>query len=148
MALENFNVFGAIVFVAQEMIITGTAVLKNKSQISRTRKFPVTFQRKNADEVVTFSALIEDKKISYAIGYQSYVISGIDVTGGFSETEHIGSAMETFLKAMDKAVWISENTDDNYVDRAIELEEKGLPESEIQEILDKEFPLPKGKRDR
>lgn len=107
MALQNFNVFGMIVFAGEEMIITATA-LKGKKTIERTFRYPVKFERPNEEAVISFAALIQKDGDPHFVMTRNRAINlkNADAKGEFIKTSDVEEAIEKTLGFMERAVLI------------------------------------------
>lgn len=104
MSLQNFNVFGMIVFAEKEMIVTATA-LKGKKTIERTFKFPIKFERPNEESVISFAALIQsdDQPLLVITRNRAINLKNVDAKGEFIKTSDVEEALEKTLDLIEKA---------------------------------------------
>lgn len=105
MALQNFNVFGMIVFSDLEMTITATA-LKGKKPIERTFKFPIKFERQNQEAAIPFAALVQkdDNPRLVITRNRAINIETTDAKGEFVKTSDVEEALEKTLDFMENTM--------------------------------------------
>ncbi|MBI5954408.1 MAG: hypothetical protein HY865_22350 [Chloroflexi bacterium] len=103
MSLKNFNVFGMLVFVGEELVITATA-FADKKTIERTFKFPSKQREHKEEAAMPFAAFIEDGKQPVVLLRRRAINAvGDDMPNEFVKTADIEESLEKVLDLMLKA---------------------------------------------
>ncbi len=103
MALKNFNVFGMLVFIGEELTITATA-LSDKKTIERTLKFPIKPRDNKEIALMPFSAFVKDGESPHVMLRRRAInAQGVDLPVEFIKTADIEEALEKALELMEKA---------------------------------------------